>query len=157
MKRVIGGVAYNTDTATVIGRVSYDDTSGHGSRGTQTLYQTAGGAFFLHSHEFITRKRRRGWQEREEHEILPITRDEAAEWPTNGAEWPTSRVEILADVFGEALETTEADSAGTSAVVNVRLPASLKERIDAAAKAKGLSVNSYAIRCFEQCLGSAVA
>lgn len=149
MKRIIGGVAYNTGTATMIARSSYDHTKDQGTRGTEVLYQTRGGAFFRHLHEIISYKGREGWQERDQHEFIPMTRDEAAAWATDN-------VELLADVFGEVPEATAADNATISAVVNVRLPPSLKERIETGAKEKNLSVNSYAMRCFEQFLNMRV-
>ena len=35
--------------------------------------------------------------------------------------------------------------------LTVRVPANLADRMEAAARAKGLSLNSYAMRCFESC------
>jgi predicted HicB family RNase H-like nuclease len=38
--------------------------------------------------------------------------------------------------------------------LTIRLPINLAGRIETAAKNKGLSLNSYAMRCFEQCAAS---
>ena len=36
--------------------------------------------------------------------------------------------------------------------LTIRLPRSLADRVEAAAKGKKLSLNSYAMRCFERCV-----
>src|SRR5439155_26623035 len=46
MKRIIGGVTYNTATATVLARSQRHDPQENVER-ELTLYQTSGGAFFL--------------------------------------------------------------------------------------------------------------
>jgi predicted HicB family RNase H-like nuclease len=49
--------------------------------------------------------------------------------------------------------TAEPDQGAT---LYVRVPASLKARIDGAAREVGLSANSWAMRCLERCMGSAM-
>ena len=58
MKRIVDGVTYNTATSTAVARSEWLDDEG-ATPVTSTLYQTLGGAFFIH-HEL----KKRVWVER---------------------------------------------------------------------------------------------
>jgi hypothetical protein len=146
IKRIIEGVAYNTETSTKVARSEYDQTSEGGPRGYQTLYQTRGGAFFLHSFEVSDYKDRHGeWQERESNHFEPMSRDVAQGWVLNAGQ-----VELLSDAFGEPPEAAAGDTGAWHATIYARVPVMLKDRVEASAKAAGLSVNSVVIRCLER-------
>ena len=150
MKRIIDGVTYNTDTSTLIAQSDDMDgdweAGGYGSRTTWRLYQTRGGAFFEHR-DMVMRHRDPDtgeWHEEERHSFLRKTRDEAHTWVMTG------ETEVFADVFGEPPEATAEESA--AATIYVRMPSTLKDRVETAAKSDALSVNAWAVRCMERCL-----
>jgi predicted HicB family RNase H-like nuclease len=149
MKRIINGASYNTETSTEIAKYEYDIEPGEGA-GFEVLYQTRGGAFFTHacerrvSHDEAAPN---GQLVREINSFNPMTRDEAQDWVMTG------NVEVFSDVFGELPEA--AAEAGPEATLYVRVPTSLKDRIEAVALAAGQSVNAWAIRCLES--GAATA
>ena len=152
MRRVVDGVTYNTDTATLIASTDYDKSENAGPRGTLALYQTRGGAFFVHDHEVLAyRDRRSGeWEERERDLVEPMSREEAQEWVLE------QNVELHdTDAFGEPPEAAAESS--PEATIYVRVPLTLKTRVDTQAKAEGLSVNSYVIRCLEKCASASAA
>ena len=123
MKRIIDGKSYNTETATRImgGNGHYEDDWWH-------LYQTRHGAFFLegvdHGEAFVR----------------PMTDAEAQAFLEKHGNY------LVEQYFGPMPEAGAAERQLT-----IRIPGNLADRVEAAAKAKGLSVNSYAMRCFEQC------
>jgi antitoxin VapB len=145
MKRIIAGVTYNTATATILARSERHDPRENVER-ELSLYQTLGGAFFLH--RATTHYRRTQQVEdgvlREPttlHEFDPMTGDEARKWLLEGG------AEIFHNPFGDPPEANgEADVA---AALYLRVPAALKDRVEAAAKARVQSLNAWAIRTFE--------
>jgi hypothetical protein len=144
MKRVIGGVSYNTNTSTLVAKASWEENDGH-VRYTNQLYQTRGGAFFLHTH-----KRNREWSKEDNAFTIaeidsfePMTYDEAQNWVLNGNDVE----QINEKIFGEVPEATA--ETPTEATLFIRLPVSLKERIEDNAKSRGLSVNATVMRCLE--------
>jgi predicted HicB family RNase H-like nuclease len=127
VKRIIDGMTYNTQTATEVfcsGPVQSD--AWHG------VYQTRHGAFFKvvvdHDGETVL-------------EFGPLTDNEAQ------AEVQKHAPHLVDDYFGPFPEAGAAERRLT-----IRVPANLATRIETAAQAKSLSVNSYAMRCFEQCV-----
>jgi hypothetical protein len=72
-----------------------------------------------------------------------MTADEAQKWLME------SKAEIYHNPFGDPPEA--AAETVPAASIYLRIPAVLKEQIDAAAKASGQSTNAWAIRCFERC------
>jgi predicted HicB family RNase H-like nuclease len=150
MKRIINGVTYNTDTSTMIARAEeiepgWKDGTG-GDRDVLTLYQTRLGAFFIHRDTVSLRRGIRGeWEEDEHHTFDAMTRAEAHKWVLGH-----DGVELLSDVFEEPPEAAEETSPG--ATLYIRVPSSLKDRIEAAAASDKLSVNAWAIRCMEGCV-----
>jgi len=144
MKRIIGGVAYNTETSTEIAKHEFELTEDGEDAGFEILYQTRGGAFFLHS---LKRTRIRDEADpsitraREANSFMPMSRDEAQDWIMTGD------VEVFSDIFGDPPEAAEELS--PESTIYVRVPTSLKDRIEAKAKAAGQSVNAWALRCLE--------
>jgi len=150
MKRIIDGVTYNTDTSTVVARAETVEPEWGGNpeeRKKFTLYQTRGGAFFVHTHiEWtVLNRRTEEPEERERDVFVPMTRDEAHKWIMEG------EVELMNDVFGEPPEAAE--EAAPGATIYLRVPASLKDRIETAASDDRLSVNAWTMRCVERCAG----
>jgi predicted HicB family RNase H-like nuclease len=150
MKRTINGVAYNTDTATVLAVSEIADqgwTNGTGGdRSLLTLYQTRGGSFFVHRH---TRTRRRSvralWEEIDRDECEPMTPDQAQAWVRQ------DDVHLLNDVFGAQPAAAEDGDAATSTTLYIRVPAPLKDRLETLARKDGVSLNAWTLRCIERC------
>lgn len=143
MKRIINGVTYNTATSTALARSSWDGNRG---RITGTLYQTRGGAFFVHGEEKFER-----WNEREdkaeevtEHWFDPLGPEGAHEWIMEG------EVEVFHNPFDDPPEAAEEAEPG--ATIYIRVPASLKQRVEEAAREAKLSGNVWSMRCVERCL-----
>ena len=148
MKRIIENTAYNTATAMVVAKLTSSMTgtlyqtslcAPDASSMTGVLYQTNAGEFFVHEHEVV---RYRDWQGEckalETDNITPINQEQAKGWAVNSGE-------IINDVFNDKAKAN-------TATIYVRVPSTLKSIVEDAAKAKGMSVNSYAIRCLEQAL-----
>jgi predicted HicB family RNase H-like nuclease len=123
MKRIINGKTYNTDTAT---QVAYSENKY--SDAWAGLYQTRHGAFFL------IRVGHDGDGEK------PLTDTEAQEYLEK------YHNHLVEQYFGPMPEGGAAERRLT-----IRIPGNLADRVDAAAQALGLSLNSYAMRCFECC------
>ena len=127
VKRIIDGKTYNTETATVIFRSwhEYSDTG-------VVVYQTRNGAFFSYEQDYDPSD----WC------LRPLTDLEAQalleKWGATDA---------LENCFGSFPEAGAAETRLT-----IRIPGNLANRVEAIAKSKGLSVNSYAMRCFEKCV-----
>lgn len=149
MKRIIDGVTYNTDTSTLIalhqGKWKKDDGIEYDFK--EWLYQTRGGAFFLYEHlEGGYHDPEAGeWRTKEENTFFAKTHQEAAAWLLEN-----DNVEVFSDVLGEPPEATAEQEKG--ATIYIRVPASLKARVDRAALDQNLSGNAWAMRCLEQCL-----
>ena len=123
MKRIIDGKTYNTDTATrVIDWVHpHDDVA-------WVVYQNRHGAFFVvESVHYDTT-------------IRPLSDAEAQNWLERHAN------HLVETYFGNFPELGAAERRLT-----IRIPENLAARIEIAAKGRQLSLNSYAMRCFEQC------
>jgi hypothetical protein len=148
MKRVVNGVTYNTETSEKIGRIEWTQGTQDEEQYEATLYRTRGGAFFVvevkrwHEYDGDT------WQPHEKTTFEPMTSAEAHKWIMDG-----DQVEIFHNPFDDPPEA-EGD-AGHGATVYVRVSESLKDRIDAAARAVNVSINTWALRCFEEVLRQA--
>lgn len=130
MKRIINGMTYNTDTAT---RVAFGEPPGEWSLASWELYRTRHGVFF----KVVTD------HDGESQLPHPLTDEEAQELLQKHAP------ELVDGVFGPFPEAGAAERRLT-----IRVPANLAGRMEATARAKGLSLNSYAMRCFETCTAS---
>ena len=122
MKRTIDGKSYNTETATRV-----VEGYGHNEDDLWRLYQSRHGAFFLEGIEVG------------EDFVRPMTDAEAQAFLEEHAN------HLVEQFFGPMPEAGAAERRLT-----IRIPGNLADRVEAAAKAKGLSLNSYAMRCFEQ-------
>ena len=153
-KRIIDGQTYNTDTARLIAQGEQDlvVTGQPDGYADLKVYQTRGGAFFLHTLEQNFRKDRNGnWQPVERNEFEPMTREEAEQWVKNGG-WLGLQIELLSPTIGEPPEAGDPAEAVSAASLYIRVPTSLKVQIAEAAEADNLSVNAWAMRCMEACL-----
>lgn len=128
MKRIIDGKTYNIDTATKLA----GGENGFGSLAWWGLYRTRYDAFFKVVVE----------HDGEATQFTPLNDDEALELLQKHA---PHRVD---ECFGPFPEAGAAERRLT-----IRIPGNLAVRMEAAAQAKGLSLNSYAMRCFERDLG----
>jgi predicted HicB family RNase H-like nuclease len=144
MKRIIDGVTYNTDTSTRIARSEYDTEYNHEDRPCDgTLYQTRGGAFFVH--QCISLGNDEDGQEVTKDRFVALSASEAEAWFNAG------EVEPYTNPFGEDPPEAEAETA-PGATIYVRVPALLKRRVEEAAEKASLSANAYVLRCLESCL-----
>src|ERR1700722_13091756 len=113
MKRIVDGVTYNTRTSTVIARADVVEPEWGGNpeeRKKMTLYQTRGGAFFLHAHTewTVLNRRTEEPEDRERDSFEPMTREEAQGWIMEG------EIELLNDVFDEPPEATAEETPGAT-------------------------------------------
>lgn len=124
MKRIINGQTYNTDTATEV----FIENAAEPSMAWWALYQTRHGAFFKvlvdHNGETTT--------------FTPLSDAEAQAVLEKRAN------HLVEQYFGPMPEGGAAERRLT-----IRIPGNLADRLEMAAKAKRLSLNSYAMRCFE--------
>ena len=148
MKRVVDGVAYNTETSTRLARAEWSDRDDRGREQeiTAVLYETQKGAFFLHKTTMWEGKDSyKDREQKQQHEFLPMTSDEAKNWMLEGD------TEVIHDRFAEGIPEAEAEPE-QGATIYIRVPATLKQRVEQAAEAQGLSVNALALKCLERCL-----
>jgi hypothetical protein len=146
VKRIVDGVTYNTETSTRLAESVWKDDAD--DEVTGTLYQTRGGAFFVYEYALkeVWVERIGETIERERNEIIPMSSSEAHEWIMTG------QVDVFSNPFDDPPEA--AAEAEPGATIYIRVPASLKKRVDDAAKAAKASGNVWAMRCIERCLGS---
>jgi hypothetical protein len=133
-KRIIDGKTYNTETATKL--AGWDHTPDEYPVTTgEHLYQNRFGAFFLFSYQD-------DGPDGPESDIKPLSRGEARAWLERH-----QHIDVLEGLFGrvpEAGETTTGESKFT-----LRMPDSLTKQLAARAKAQGLSLNAWIVRCLE--------
>lgn len=144
MKRIINGVTYNTETATLIAEVTFTD-EGSGTVTEAALYQNRAGVYF--DVDTITTKyraRHGDAQERVGYEWYEVGDAAAARAWTEKYE-----MTIVRDIEDMP---PEAEPGEKLATLYVRLPPSLKIAVEEKAKAVGLSVNVFALRCLEGCV-----
>ena len=146
MKRIIDGVTYNTDTSTMVALFDQPASHHNPTSKTGTLYQTRGGAFFVHWREEWNYKEEGEWATKTNDSFEVMTYDEAHKWVLDGD------VEIFSGVFPDPPEATSEEKPG--ATIYIRVPQSLKARIDDASDEAKLSINAWSMRCIEQCLNT---
>jgi predicted HicB family RNase H-like nuclease len=144
MKRIVKGVTYNTETSTLLAQYEWDNDD---ERGIDCLYQTRGGAFFIDEEVVkpIWNEREREHEERRTHTFVPKSPDDAHKWLLE-----IDNLEIFHKPFDDPPEATAEAEPG--ATIYVRVPSSLKKRVDDAAKEAKSSGNIWAMRCIERCL-----
>ena len=126
MKRIIDGVTYNTETAHRIAQNSESD-----SLAGWEMYQTRGGAFFAVVTDYDGESQR----------IEPYEGAAALAFLEKHANFETKSL-VWEESFPEDEERR----------LTIRIPGSLANRVERAAKERNLSLNSYAMRCFEYCV-----
>lgn len=142
MKRIIDGRSYNTDTAAAVAETSWEDEDTLTKRDINTqqkLYQTRGGAFFLVTTE--------SWVDRDgdncgRNTFEAMSAEKAAGWVMG------QNVEILDETVFAAPPEAEAEET-PAATIFVRLPASLKTRVEARAKLSSKSMNAWVVEQLE--------
>lgn len=151
MKWVVEGVAYNTDTSTLLAKKDWHEES-EDERGRlgpyveATLYQTQKGAYFVHkSTSWWNPYSEQGEPGRDD--CTPLTAEQASAWLLRG------NVKIIHNPFGEVPEAAAESEPG--ATIYLRVPASLKHRVDKAASAAGMSSNAWVMRRIEAYLATA--
>jgi hypothetical protein len=153
MKRIVNGVTYNTQTSTLLAEMQWGDAGPDNTTekfGVDRLYQTRGGAFFLDEQvNFrLYDQRAREWTEREDHTFVPVSAEKAQAWLiAEGQE-----IEVFRNPFDDPPEA--AGEAEPGATIYVRVPATLKHRVDEAARKADASANAWMMRCIERCLGA---
>ncbi|MDA9465347.1 hypothetical protein [Bradyrhizobium sp. CCBAU 53415] len=143
MKRIVNGVTYNTETSTALAESRWegDDDERFG-----TLYQTRGGAYFVDVEVTaqVWNQRAAAMEQKVTHVFEPLSPEQAHQWMLEG------EVEVFHNPFEDPPEASaEAEPAAT---IYIRVPASLKQRVDEAARGAKLSGNAWAMRCIERCL-----
>jgi hypothetical protein len=131
IKRIINGKTYNTETAMVVFETWHPHEA---SNAGKVLYQTRHGAFFLLEIG----------HEGEEEGFKLLTDAEAQSFLEK---WGAT--ESLEQCFGPFPEGGAAETRWT-----IRIPGNLAARVEATAKRKDMSVNAYAMRCFERCVAA---
>jgi len=142
MKRVIGGKAYNTETATKLCELDGPDNRGDFSFHDTALYVTRGGAYFLAGYggprSMWARSMSNGeWCGGEG--VRPVSAQEAAEILAREGE-----VETLERLFGPTEEA--ADPAAKDPALLVRMTPVLKGLVADAARAAGVPVNAWVLQ-----------
>jgi predicted HicB family RNase H-like nuclease len=144
VKRIVKGLAYDTDASTLIAKSEYPDANNADHFVYGSLYRTRGGAFF--EHQFVVSKNGDGEEVSTNH-FVPMSLSEAQRWVTEGD------VELIDEDFLDVPEATaEAAAVEATATIYLRAPVALKRRIDEAAVAKGVSVNAYMLGIAEASL-----
>jgi hypothetical protein len=151
MKRIVKGVAYNTATAALLGKkkwVERDHNDNEASRGIDILYATKGGAFFVHEHLIERRwnEAERRYYEDPTDRFVPMSPEAAHRWLMAD----DVDVEVFNNPFDEPPEASAKAEPGST--IYFRVPAALKTRIEKAAAEASTSVNTWMMRCAEQCL-----
>jgi hypothetical protein len=144
MKRIIKGATYNTDTATKVAEGSWEDEN-RGIVVETALYQNRAGVYFTVAKVTQAYRDRHGeWQQRESYEW-----DVAGDAAKARERCEREDMTILQDIGDMPPEAEGGESAAT---LYLRLPPTLKARVEARAKKDGVSVNAFGIRCLERCL-----
>jgi predicted HicB family RNase H-like nuclease len=147
MKRIIGGVIYDTEASTAVARLTSEADDFEPKSKVHTLYQTRDGGFFLHKRESWIEKGHHSWREKQSDHFLALNGEEAYKWIMQGEK------EIFTNVFeGETMVEATA-----SAAIFLRVPTALKERIEKAARLADQSVNMWVVRRLEECTSSTEA
>jgi len=142
MKRVMNGKTYNTDTATAVAWYEYEDDKGYETKAT--VYQNRGGAFFI-VHTWV----QSDINDEPERQVYfeETDREQIETMIVEGRQ-----IEVLDEKALVVPPEAEAE-AEPATTAYLRLPPALKLRIEWAATSEGLSLNAWAIRCFENCVG----
>lgn len=133
IKRIIDGSTYNTDTATELFVDITEDI--YDNRVENALFKTRAGAYFIAS--YLERNLEMPLS------VIPQDPEEAKAWLVRHC--PT-RPEILEREFGKQPEAGE-----TEARFTLRMPLTLRARIEVLAKGSNQSSNAWVVKCLETC------
>jgi hypothetical protein len=150
MKRIIDGVTFNTDTATEVAEGVWEDQD-RGIVATTTLYQNRAGVFFsVEEIEQTFRHPSDGeWRSRKSYDWTKVgSAPDAIEFCQKVNLTITREIDDL---------PPEAEPGDAAATVYIRMPPALKASIETKAKAAGVSVNVFALRCLEGCVDATLA
>lgn len=152
IKRVIDGVAYNTETSTKLHSRKLEADSAYAAEygvqpeaSVEELFQTRAGRFY-----FVYRQiaqwdsLRRAPIFRDE--VVPTTRENAAEWMKQHA--PESQLAFVMNLKF----VTESPPSQAGTVMSLRVASHLKERVAFRAKLRGKSTNAYIEACLHYCI-----
>ncbi len=149
MKRIINGKTFNSATATVIFRLENQEKGAlrseeiNGYLDMETLYRTRQGYFFLVDTEIESNFDKEGFPvgagpvER----LKPLTPEGALNWLRSHH----VSEEQIRQQFGDHLKHMTEES-----TIYLRVPQSLKLRLEACADNKGQSLNTWVMRCLER-------
>jgi hypothetical protein len=135
VKRIIDGLTYNTDTATPVAKYEYTDPSGYDTEAT--VYQTRGGAFFIVHEWEVDEKPKVYFEASSRDEIMKLVER-------------TNNLVILNEQILQEPPEAAAESA-PAATLYIRVPATLKDRLDTLARHENVSLNTWTMRCVERC------
>ncbi|MCH7914631.1 MAG: toxin-antitoxin system HicB family antitoxin [Deltaproteobacteria bacterium] len=149
MKRIINGKTFNSETATTVFRLEKKERGASRSEeidgylDSETLYRTRQGNFFLVDTEIKTNFDKEGFPlgAGPVKRLKPLTPEGALNWlrSHNVSE------EQIRQQFGDHLKDMTEES-----TVYLRVPQSLKLRLEACANNKGQSLNTWVMRCLER-------
>ena len=149
MKLVINGIAYNTETSTLIARLKFPADQHRPTTQTGNLYQTRGGAYFVHWEDKWCAKIDGDLATKTGDLFEALSYDQALEWISR------DDVEKFGDVLPDPPGDAVKDKLG--ATIYLRVPQSLKRRIDDAASESQKSTNAWIMRCVESYLNKSKA
>lgn len=142
MRRIIQGKAYDTQTAKHVASDSYINVDEY--HVIEALYQTPGGAFFMLKRVFGQDLTGNGDQIAHEH-WSACSREQAEHWFREG-----SAVELFDEtVFAAPDEAAAEDDQEKLVTFTLRMSETLRDKLAAAAKSDGLSLNKYLVRCVQ--------
>ena len=149
VKRIINGKTFNSETATVIFRLEKQEKGVlrseeiDGYTGSGTLYRTRQGYFFLVDTEIEAHFDKEGFPlgTGPVKRLKPLTSEGALSWLRS---YNVSEEQIRQQ-FGDHLKDMTEES-----TVYLRVPQSLKLRLEACANNKGQSLNTWVMRCLER-------
>jgi predicted HicB family RNase H-like nuclease len=130
-KRILDGKTYNTETATLVWSQEIHPQDIAEVHPFNELYQNRFGAYFSYAGNY---------RDFDDAVITPLTPLEAEKWMEQFA-----HAHLIEKHFGEKPEAGDSETRFT-----LRMPDSLKRRIDEAAKLTNQSVNAWIVRCIEQ-------
>lgn len=144
MKRIIDGVTYNTDTATLVAQSVIEN---EGVTNDCDLYQNRAGVYFGVDKVTAPYRDKRGeWQERISYDWTAV--GDAAAARKYAEQY---NMTILRDIEDMPPEATAGEKMAT---VYLRVTPTLKTDLDEVASEEAVSGNLWATRCLERCLNN---
>ncbi len=149
MKRIINGKTFNSETATTVFRLEKKERGASRSEeidgylDSEILYRTRQGYFFLVGTEIKTNFDKEGFPlgAGPGKRLKPLTPEGALNWLRSHH----VSEEQIRQQFGDHLKEMTEES-----TVYLRVPQSLKLRLEACANNKGQSLNTWVMRCLER-------